>query len=122
MKRLGKYSIGTGDRFGREGVAQLAAVKAVRDAGVEVDIVWNKSNREHVTIHTEPADQRAAADWAVKTAGWKGAYFVDADHINLKTVDRFIDHCDFSPSTWPTSSGNPCRRPTLTPSWRGRRP
>jgi hypothetical protein len=95
MKRLGKYSIGTGDRFGREGVAQLAAVKAVRDAGVEVDIVWNKSNREHVTIHTEPADQRAAADWAVKTAGWKGAYFVDADHINLKTVDRFIDHCDF---------------------------
>ena len=95
MRQLGRFSIGTGDRFGKEGVAQLSALKAVRDAGVEVDIVWNKSNREHVTIHTEPSDQRKAADWAIKTAGWKGAYFVDADHINLKTVDRFIEHCDF---------------------------
>ncbi len=95
MKKLGRFSIGTGDRFGREGVAQLSALKAARDAGADVDIVWNKSNREHVITHTTPADQRRAADEAVKALDWKGAYFVDADHINQKTVDGFIDHCDF---------------------------
>jgi len=95
MKKLGRFSIGTGDRFGREGVAQLSALKAVFDAGTEVDIVWNKSNREHTIIHTTPEDQRRAADGAVEAAGWKGSYFVDADHINLKTVEKFIDHCDF---------------------------
>ncbi|MFA6507080.1 MAG: tagaturonate epimerase family protein [Treponemataceae bacterium] len=95
MKKLGRFSIGTGDRFGREGVAQLSALKAAVDAGVEIDIVWNKSNREHTITHTAPEDQRRAADEAIKAFGWRGAYFVDADHINIKTVDKFIDHCDF---------------------------
>ena len=27
--------------------------------------------------------------------GWEGPYFVDADHINLSNVDRFIEYCDF---------------------------
>ncbi|MFI5382546.1 MAG: tagaturonate epimerase family protein, partial [Tepidisphaerales bacterium] len=27
--------------------------------------------------------------------GWKGAYFVDADHIGLATVDKFTDTSDF---------------------------
>jgi hypothetical protein len=36
-----------------------------------------------------------AADAAVKTADWKLPYFVDADHIGLATVDRFLTACDF---------------------------
>lgn len=93
--KLGRYSIGMGDRFGREGVAQLQAVLKARQLGVDITPVWNKSNREHTIIGTTPADTRAAADAAVKAAGWDGAYFVDADHINLKTVDRFMASSDF---------------------------
>ncbi len=92
---IGKYSLGTGDRFGKEGVAQLAAFEKIRDDGVDVDIVWNKSNREHTTIGTTPADQRKAADDAVAALGWTGQYFVDADHIGLGNVDAFIHACDF---------------------------
>src|SRR5580692_10838379 len=92
---LPKYSIGVGDRFAHQAKAQLAAcVKAV-DAGVEVVPVWNKSNREHTIIGSEPVQTRAAADEAVKELGWTLPYFVDADHINLKTVGRFLDPCDF---------------------------
>jgi len=96
MKKLGRVSIGVGDRFGREGAAQIAAAQAIEaETGIGVDLVWNKSNREHKTIGTVPADQRAAADGAVRSAGWKGAYFVDADHIGQATVGPFLDHCDF---------------------------
>jgi hypothetical protein len=65
------------------------------EAGVEVVPVWNKSNREHNLIGTDPHQTRAAADAAVKTLGWKTPYFVDADHITLKTVERFLEPCDF---------------------------
>ena len=65
------------------------------EAGVDVAPVWNKSNREHTIIGTEPTQTRAAAAKAVKELGWKKPYFLDADHINLKTVDRFIAPCDF---------------------------
>ena len=58
-------------------------------------IVWNKSNREHTLIGTEPSDQRAAAESAIKASGWDGPYYVDADHIGLATVDRFAPYCDF---------------------------
>lgn len=92
---LGRFSIGMGDRFGREGVAQLGAVIKARELGTDITPVWNKSNREHTIIGTTPADTRAAADAAVKAAGWKGPYRVDADHINLKTVDGFLAASDF---------------------------
>ncbi len=95
MKTIEKYSIGTGDRFGRQGLAQIAAFKKARDKGVSAAIVWNKSNREHNLIGTQPADQRAAADRAIKESGWDGSYHVDADHVGLATVDRFAPHCDF---------------------------
>jgi hypothetical protein len=95
MKTIEKYSIGTGDRFGRQGVAQLAAFKKAREKGVTAAIVWNKSNREHVLIGTEPSDQRAAAERAIKESGWDGPYHVDADHIGVATVDRFAPYCDF---------------------------
>ncbi len=43
----------------------------------------------------EPKNTRVAADAAVKALGWKTPYFLDADHINLKNVERFIAPCDF---------------------------
>jgi hypothetical protein len=95
MKTIERYSIGAGDRFGRQGAAQIAAFRKVREKGVNVAIVWNKSNREHVLTGTEPADQRAAAERAIEETGWDGPWHVDADHIGLATVDRFAPHCDF---------------------------
>jgi hypothetical protein len=95
MKKLGKYSIGLGDRFGHQGSAQLKAIILADEKGVEITPVWNKSNREHNTIGTQPADVRTEAETVTKKAGFKKQYFVDADHINLDTVDRFIEHSDF---------------------------
>lgn len=92
---LEKYSIGTGDRFGKEASAQLSAVMEAKKKGVDLAIVWNKSFREHEIIHTKPLSVREAADRAVEVAGWDGAYYVDADHINLKSVDLFVDSSDF---------------------------
>ena len=63
--------------------------------GVSVVPVWNKSNREHNIIGSEPGSVRAAADKAVGDAGWKQPYHVDADHINFDTVDRFLEASDF---------------------------
>lgn len=92
---LPKFSLGVGDRFAHQAKAQLAACILAVDAGVEVIPVWNKSNREHLIIGSEPSQTRAAADAAVKELGWTRPYFLDADHINLKTVQRFLDPCDF---------------------------
>lgn len=92
---LPKYSLGVGDRFAHQTRAQLEACEKALENGVEVIPVWNKSNREHTIIGSNPAETRAAADEAVKTLGWSKPYFVDADHINLSTVDRYIDSCDF---------------------------
>jgi len=93
--KIEKYSIGIGDRFGHQGRAQLAAFVKAREQGVEVVPVWNKSNREHMLIGTNPANTRQEADNAVKELGWKGAYYVDADHIGLKTVDLFIEPSNY---------------------------
>jgi hypothetical protein len=93
--KLPKYSVGVGDRFAHQAKAQLAACIEAEKQGVVVAPVWNKSNREHTIIGTEPSQTRAAADEAVKELGWKHPYFLDADHINLKTVERFIAPCDF---------------------------
>ncbi len=95
MIQIGKYSFGVGDRFALQGKAQLQAIIKAKQQGVEITPVWNKSHREHVIIGTKPADVRAEADTAVKALGFKGAYFVDADHINLNNVDVFIDSSDF---------------------------
>jgi hypothetical protein len=92
---LPKFSVGVGDRFAHQAKAQLAACIKAGEAGVEVVPVWNKSNREHTIIGTDPNQTRKAADAAVKELGWTKPYFLDADHINLKTVDRFIEPCDF---------------------------
>ena len=94
--KLGKFSIGTGDRFAHQGEAQLRAImKANEKSGLNINIVWNKSNREHTYVHTVPQDTRNEADAAVKALGFKGEYFVDADHINFSNVANFVDSSDF---------------------------
>lgn len=93
--KLPKFTMGVGDRFAREGNAQLTALLRAREEGIEVSPVWNKSFREHSIIHTEPPSVRQAADAAVAAKGWSFPYFVDADHINFKTVDGFISSSDF---------------------------
>ncbi len=93
--KLPRFSVGVGDRFAHQAKAQLAACVMAAEAGVEVIPVWNKSNREHTIIGTEPSQTRKAADAAVKELGWTKPYFLDADHITLKTVARFLQPCDF---------------------------
>jgi hypothetical protein len=93
--KLNKYSIGTGDRFAHQAKAQLQACVQALASGIEIFPVWNKSNREHAIIGSEPASARQAAEAAVKALNWKLPYFCDADHINLQTVGRFLDSCDF---------------------------
>ncbi len=95
MLTLEKFSVGVGDRFAHQAKAQLQACVMAADRGVTVIPVWNKSNREHGIVGSEPAGVRAAADAAVRQSGWNRPYHVDADHINLGTVDRFIDASDF---------------------------
>src|SRR5438477_8911445 len=95
MIRLAKYSMGIGDRFAQQGRAQLAAFVRAKEMGVEVTPVWNKSNREHNIVHSEPLSVREEADSAVRSMNWRGQYLVDADHIGLKTVDRFLAPSDF---------------------------
>ncbi|MCK9413075.1 MAG: tagaturonate epimerase family protein [Prolixibacteraceae bacterium] len=95
MKKLGKYSFGIGDRFAHQGTAQLRALMMAQKGGIEVTPVWNKSNREHTYVHSNPTDTRSEADMAVSVLGYKGNYCVDADHINLGNVQGFIASSDF---------------------------
>lgn len=93
--KLAKYSMGVGDRFGHQAKAQLSAILDAREAGVVVAPVWNKSNREHTIIGTEPNKVRASADAAAKALNYTGEYHVDADHIGMKNVDWFMAASDF---------------------------
>jgi hypothetical protein len=93
--KLGKYSIGVGDRFTHQGRAQLRAIMKANETGLEINPVWNKSNREHIYVGTVPADTRKEADEAVKALNYTGPYFVDADHINLSSVSKYVDSSDF---------------------------
>ena len=96
MKELPKYSMGIGDRFGCEGLAQLEAFTELeRRQGVVVTPVWNKSSREHLIVGTKPESVRREADEAVRSARWTHPYFVDADHIGLSSVDAFVEPSDF---------------------------
>jgi hypothetical protein len=94
-KSLSRFSIGVGDRFAHQAHSQLRACVQAAESGVLVVPVWNKSNREHSIIGSDPAQTRAAADAAVRQMKWQESYFCDADHINLNTVERFLEPCDF---------------------------
>ena len=95
MKPCPKFTFGVGDRFAHGAHAQLQAFIAAKDLGIDITPVWNKSNREHDIIGSEPQTTRDAADKAVADLGWSSEYLLDADHINLDTVDRFVAPCDF---------------------------
>jgi tagaturonate epimerase len=104
---LPKYSIGVGDRFAHQARAQLQACILAAKQGVEVTPVWNKSNREHAIIGSEPASVRTAADAAVQQLKWTKSYHVDADHIRIETVERFLSSCDFYTIDVADSIGQP---------------
>ena len=93
--KLNKYSVGVGDRFAHQAKAQLQACVQALNHGIEIVPVWNKSNREHTIIGSEPSSVREVADAAVRALDWKLPYFCDADHITLETVGRFFEPCDF---------------------------
>ena len=93
--QLGKFSLGIGDRFSHQGIAQLNAIIKANNSGLDIIPVWNKSNREHIYVHSQPEDVRKEADAAVKALGFTGKYFVDADHINMGTVAPFVETADF---------------------------
>ncbi len=95
IMKLSKYSIGVGDRFHRQGKAQLKAVMKAKEDGVNVTPVWNKSHREHTIVGTTQAATRREAEEAVKSCGWEGSYYVDADHIGLNNADEFMESSDF---------------------------
>lgn len=107
MLNLERLSFGIGDRFAHQARAQLAAFQKLERDGVTVIPVWNKSNREHTFIGSEPQSVRDAAVAAVEAAGWTHPWHVDADHIRLETVDRFIPCSDFFTIDVAESIGKP---------------
>jgi hypothetical protein len=107
MLTLEKFSIGVGDRFAHQARAQLRACQLIGCDGAEVVPVWNKSNREHTFIGSEPSSVLAAAEAAVAALGWKGGWHVDADHIRLETVGRFLSCSDFFTIDVADSIGQP---------------
>lgn len=90
-----RFSLGVGDRFAHQAEAQLRACILAAEVGADVTPVWNKSNREHLIVGSDPTDVRSAADAAVQALKWTKPYFLDADHINLQTFDRYAAPCDF---------------------------
>ncbi len=92
---LPKLSLGVGDRFAHQAPAQLRAFQLAAQANTDITPVWNKSNREHLIVGSDPTQTRAAADAAVHQLGWQKPYFLDADHINLTTFARYTTPCDF---------------------------
>lgn len=105
--QLAKYSIGMGDRFAQQAEAQLRACIMAAELDCVVVPVWNKSQREHLIVGSAPESVREAAGNAVRQLGWKGDWHVDADHIRLDTVDRFIPSSDFFTIDVADSIGQP---------------
>ena len=68
-KPLEKFSIGVGDRFAHQAKAQLRAFQLIAQDGADVVPVWNKSNREHTFVGSEPASVLEAAKVAVEVLG-----------------------------------------------------
>jgi hypothetical protein len=107
MLTLERFSFGVGDRFAHQAKAQLRAFQMLAKDGVEVVPVWNKSNREHTFIGSEPQSVYDAAQVAVKELNWTPGWHVDADHIRLETVDRFMSCSDFFTIDVADSIGKP---------------
>src|SRR5215469_13443683 len=121
MLKISKYSVGVGDRFAQQAEAQLRAFIQASEQGAEIVPVWNKSNREHLIVGSEPASVQAAAAAAVKKLNWQKPWHVDADHIRLETVDRFIPTSDFFTIDVADSIGKPAA-PEAVKAFTGRHP
>ncbi len=104
---LERFSFGIGDRFAHQAKAQLKAFQQLALDGVDVVPVWNKSNREHTLIGSNPESVHHSASEAVTALGWRNNWHVDADHIRLETVDRFIGCSDFFTIDVAESIGKP---------------
>jgi hypothetical protein len=95
MLPIEKFTFGVGDRFAHQAVAQLRAFEQLSKDGVEVVPVWNKSNREHTFVGSQPQSVFDAAEAAIQRLGWDKPWHVDADHIQLATVEPFLPCSDF---------------------------
>ncbi|RFC45083.1 MAG: tagaturonate epimerase [Verrucomicrobia bacterium] len=107
MLTLERFSFGVGDRFAHQAKAQLSAFQKLAHEGVLVAPVWNKSNREHTFVGSEPQSVFDAAKAAIHAQNWTHGWHVDADHIRLETVDRFIPCSDFFTLDVADSIGHP---------------
>ena len=107
MLILEKFSFGVGDRFAHQAKSQLRAFQMLAADGVQVAPVWNKSNREHTFVGSEPQSVLDAAKAAVAELDWKKGWHVDADHIRLETVERFLPCSDFFTLDVADSIGKP---------------
>lgn len=107
MLTLERFSFGVGDRFAHQAAAQLRAFQKLASFGVSVVPVWNKSNREHSFIGSEPKSVLESAKRAVEECHWSKGWYVDADHIQLATVDRFIEPSNFFTIDVASSIGKP---------------
>lgn len=110
MLTLERFSFGVGDRFAHQAKAQLQAFVRLAETGVHVAPVWNKSNREHTFVGSDPQSVYDAAQAAVQTLGWSKKWHVDADHIRLETVDRFVECSDFFTLDVADAIGQPASR------------
>lgn len=107
MLTLERFSFGVGDRFAHQAKAQLKAFQMLAKDGIEVVPVWNKSNREHTFIGSEPQSVFDAAKAAIQELKWTSGWHIDADHIRLETVDRFMSCSDFFTIDVADSIGKP---------------
>ncbi len=107
MLTLERFSFGVGDRFAHQAKSQLRAFQMIAADGIDVVPVWNKSNREHTFIGSEPQSVFDAGKRAVQELGWTKGWHVDADHIRLETVDRFMPCSDFFTIDVADSIGKP---------------
>lgn len=107
MLILEQFTFGVGDRFAHQARSQLAAFERLAKEGIIVVPVWNKSNREHSFIGSEPPSVYEAATAAISAAKWSHGWHVDADHIRLETVDRFLSSSDFFTIDVADSIGKP---------------
>jgi len=95
MLTLGKYSMGIGDKFGKQSRAQLTAFEMASFAGVEITPVWNKSEREYQVTGTTPYMARQTVEKAVSTVKWTKPYFLNADGVSLSNIQEFTNDCNF---------------------------
>ena len=121
---LAKYSFGVGDRFAHQANAQLRAGECAAEHSLPIVPVWNKSNREHVIVGSQPESVRTAAEATVRELGWPQPFQVDADHIHLETVDGFLGfrrllHARGGGGDWATPAA--CGRDGVEVPLRGRR-